>query len=346
MTKRDYYEVLGLAKGASDDDIKKAYRKLAMKYHPDRNPEDPAKAEEAFKEIKEAYETLSDNEKRESYDRYGHTQPGQNGPHGMGGAWAEMFRRFNEQQRRQRQASANRNTSIQIHLEISLEEADIGAKKIVKYKRVVGCKTCDATGSKSKSPEVCKSCNGAGAVNYEMAPGFFHQQECNVCNGRGKVAVDPCGDCNGNGVVQEETEGEFTIPAGMDDHVTIKSTGRGNQENPGIPAGDLLIRATTRHHERFHRMVADLACEIKIDPVTMMIGGTNKFKNLRGDVIEVTIPPNSEYGTKLRLKNQGMSKLNTKERGDLYVIPNIKYVTLDDEQKALLKKFKEIEDAK
>lgn len=346
MTKRDYYEVLGLAKGASDDDIKKAYRKLAMKYHPDRNPEDPAKAEEAFKEVKEAYETLSEPEKREAYDRFGHAQPGQGAHHGFGAGFAEMFRRFNEQQQRQRQASAQRNTSIQVHVEISLEEADTGAKKIISYKRHVGCKTCDATGSKSKSPETCKSCNGQGVVNYEIAPGFFHQQECNVCNGRGKVAVDPCDTCKGQGIVQEESEGEFTIPAGMDDHVTIKSTGRGNQENPSLPAGDLLIRTTTRHHERFYRMASDLGCEIKIDPITMIVGGVSKFKNLRGDTIEVIIPPNSEYGMKFRLKNQGMTKLNTNERGYLFVVPAIRYVTPTEEQKELLVKFKALEDAK
>jgi len=347
MTKRDYYEVLGLAKGATDDDIKKAYRKLAMKFHPDRNPDDPAKAEEAFKEVKEAYEHLSDPQKKEYYDRFGHNGAGQSqGTHGFGAGWADMFRRFNEMQRKQKQPSAQKNTDVVVDIDLTLEEADVGCTKKIKYKRAIGCKTCDSTGSKSKTTETCKSCSGHGRVNYEIAPGFYQQGECNVCEGRGKTVTDPCDTCKGAGVILEDTEGEFTIPAGMNENVVIKSAGRGNIEKASLPPGDLIIRADVKYHDRFQRIIDDLACEIYIDPITMMLGGVVKIKNLRGDVLEVNVNENAEYGIKMRLKGQGMSRLNSKERGDLFVIPEIRYPTVTEEQKDLLRKFKALEDAK
>lgn len=347
MSKRDYYEVLGLAKGATDEDVKKAYRKLAMKYHPDRNPDDPAKAEEAFKEVKEAYETLSEPEKRAQYDRFGHQEPGQ-GQGGFGN-FADMFRRFNEMHRRQQQQRPQFNSPVRVEVDLTLEEADLGCSKKIKYQRIVGCTACDSTGSESKKAETCKTCNGHGQVNYEIAPGFHTQGECNTCYGRGKTATDPCKVCSGAGFKHEDAEVDITIPPGMSENVVIRSSGRGNIQDASKAPGDLMVQANVAYHSSFQRIVDDLACEVNIDPITMMIGGTVKFKNLRGETLELNIKPGTEYGIKMRLKNQGMNRLNRSagnERGDLFVIPEIRYPTLTEEQTNLLRKFKEIEDAK
>lgn len=342
MTKRDYYEVLGIASDASEDDIKKAYRKLAMKYHPDRNPDDQAKAEESFKEVKEAYEHLSDGNKRAHYDNFGHSDGNANRHHGSSFDFDEMFRRHFDQARQKPQ----QNSPVQEVINLTLEEANSGLTKHIRYRRVVGCTTCDSTGSKSKKPDQCKVCSGKGMVNVRFGPALM-MQPCQACNGKGSTVTDPCGTCSGKGQVTEFAEGDIRIPPGMNENVMIRSAGRGHQENSALPPGDLLVRANIEQHHKFQRMSDDLAARLEIDVITSIIGGSVKFENLQGDVLEVTINPGTEDGSKMRLKNQGMRKLNSKEKGDLYIVPSVTYPSdLTEEQKDLLIKFKTIEDAK
>lgn len=343
MTKRDYYEVLGLAKNASDEEIKKSYRKLAMKYHPDRNPDDDGTAEAKFKEVGEAYEHLSDAKKREQYDQFGHQESGGSHSHGGFRGFSDAFHRhFNQRQQRPQQ-----NSPAQVFVDITLEEADTGiAAKRVKYKRAMGCTVCETTGSKSKSPVHCKACNGMGQVNVKMG-GFHMPMPCNACDGKGTHVTDPCDTCHGEGQTIENAEGEIRIPPGMNENVMIRAQGRGHQEDPKLPPGDLAVRVHIEDHPRFQRMIDDLATGVEVDPITAMIGGTVQLENLQGDILEVSINPGTEYGSKMRLKNQGMRRLNSSEKGDLYVVPVMKVIkTLTEEQKELLAKFKAIEDAK
>jgi molecular chaperone DnaJ len=347
MTKRDYYEVLGVSKNASEEEIKKAYRKLAMKYHPDRNLEDPTSAEAAFKEVGEAYEVLSDEKKREEYNQYGHQESGGSRSSGGFRGFAEAFHRHFHQQHQAQQAQRQFNSPAQEWVGLTLEEADAGCTKHIRYKRVIGCAPCEATGSKSKSPEKCKACNGMGQVKVQVGPNFYAAQECDACDGAGTRVNDPCTSCNGVGHTEEYAEGDIRIPPGMNENVMIRSKGRGHQEDPTKEPGDLAVRAQIYHHERFQRMVDDLACQVDVDAITAIVGGSVNVVNLQGDTLEVTIAPGTEPGQKLRLKNQGMRKLNQSAKGDLYVVPNIVYPkNLTDEQKELLAKFKEIEDAK
>lgn len=336
MNKRDYYEVLGVAKNASDDDIKKAYRKLAMKFHPDRNIDDPIGAEEKFKEVKEAFETLEDSNKRSNYDTYGHEGPQHN--HFDSSAFAEAFRRhFGQQAPRPIQ-----NSDVHLRVRITLEEANAGLVKHIKYKRVVGCATCDGTGSKSKTPSKCKACNGTGAVEQNIS-GFLMRARCNVCQGSGQSIDDPCSDCNGVGTITETREGDIRIPAGVDESVTIRANKGGNQEHVNKEPGDLLVGVIITPHERFQRMANDLACRFEVDFVTAIIGGEKTFITLSGDELVVTIPPGSSEGNQMRLKNQGMTIRNTGSKGDLYLVIGVAFPTsLSDEQKALLVKFKEL----
>jgi molecular chaperone DnaJ len=349
MTKRDYYEVLGIAKTASEEEIKKAYRSLAMKYHPDRNMDksdtEKAEVEAKFKELNEANECLSDASKRDQYDRYGHQEQGARGNHGgFGPGFAEAFRRHFNQQRKQHKPQ---NRDAVEHIEITLEEADAGCSKRVKYRRAVGCKTCDQTGSKSKSPEQCKACNGMGQVAREPMPGFRIVDTCDACQGKGVRITDPCDDCHGYGAKDEYTEGDIRIPPGMNENVMIRSSDRGHQHDISQPPGNLIIQCHILPHERFQRMADDLACQIEIDVTTAILGGTARLEVLNGDVLELNIAPGTKPGERLRLKNQGMRKLNSHEKGHLYAVVKLKFPTdLSEEQKDLLVKFQELEAAK
>jgi len=339
MSKRDYYEVLGVEKSATNDDIKKAYRKLAMKYHPDRNLDNPQDAEAKFKEVKEAFEVLEDSQKRQLYDAYGHEGPQQHGfnPNGF----AEMFRRHFRQA-----AQASGNSDARIQLTISLEEAFTGLVKHLKYRRVVGCKTCDGTGSKSKTKSVCSTCNGQGMVTQRLA-GFMAQTTCPDCGGSGQSISDPCDDCDGHGKVLDEREGDIRIPAGVRDSTIIRATGAGNVEDDKLPPGDLLVIVTVASHPSYQRMGNDLATRFEIDLVTALIGGKSTLKTLSGESIEVTIPAGTTEGKQMRLRNQGMPIMNTDKRGDLFLIVGTKFPTnLTDDQIKLLQKFKKLEDKK
>lgn len=349
MAKRDYYEILGVPRNATGDDIKKVYRSLAMKYHPDRNMDktdaEKAEVEAKFKEMNEANDCLSDVAKRDEYDRYGHQEPGRKQSSGFGPGFAEHFRRhFHQQQQRQQKPE---NRPCVEHIEITLEEADAGCEKRIKYRRAVGCKTCDMTGSKSKSPEQCKACNGMGQVAREPMPGFRIAEPCNACQGKGTRVTDPCDDCHGYGAIDDYATGDIRIPAGMNEHVMIRSSGRGHQYDLSQPPGDLIIQCHILPHERFQRMGDDLACEIEIDVVTAILGGQARLEVLNGDVLELNIEAGTNPGKQLRLKGQGMRLLNSHEKGNLYAVAKLKFPSdLTQEQKELLTKFKELEAAK
>ena len=343
MTKRDYYEVLGVAKNASEEDIKKSYRKLAMKYHPDRNPDDAVAAEASFKEVKEAYEQLSDPVKREAYDRFGHQEPGQ-GPYRGGGtsfqdAFDAMFRHARQQQVR-------RNGDVTMSIEITLEEAFAGVTKNMKYSRYVGCTPCESTGSKSKKPDQCKVCSGHGQVLRAHGNGFHSQEQCDVCLGRGTKASDPCGTCNGQGYTEVAAEGDVRLPTGCNEQIAIRSQGKGHQMDTSLPPGDLMIHVTITHHERFQRMNDHLACQGDIDVITAMLGGEIRVETIDEDLLAVSIPPGTPHGKQLRLKGKGMRKLNSGERGDLYIVTNLVFPTMTPEQKTLLEQFRDIESKK
>jgi molecular chaperone DnaJ len=339
MAKQDYYEILGVERTATQEDIKKEYRKLAMKFHPDRNTDksddEKSSAEESFKAVSEAYEVLSDPNKRAKYNQFGHQE--NNGASNGFDHFKDMFRRHFHQQQQQQQ-----NNHAQQQIEITLEEANSGCTKRIKYRRGLGCKVCDCTGSKSKSPEQCKSCSGAGQVRREIAPGFLMAETCNACQGKGTRVVDPCEACHGKGIDVVLAEGDIRIPPGMNEHTTIRSANMGHQQNPNLPPGDLLIQAIISEHPRFQRMVDDLACEVEVDVATAILGGKTNIASLEGDTLEVSIPKNSTFGKQLRLREQGMRKLNSKNKGDLYAV--IKIVlpkNLTEDQSELLRKFQE-----
>jgi molecular chaperone DnaJ len=343
MSKKDYYEVLGLDKSASDDDIKKAYRKLAMKFHPDRNKDNEAAAEEQFKEVKEAYETLSEPEKRARYDQYGFEEEGGGGHAGWAAqAFSEMFRRARGEHVR----NVRRNSDKQLLLNINLEESQFGASKRVVYQHVVSCKTCEGTGSKSKTKTTCKTCNGQGSLFMRQGNTQF-MSTCHDCGGTGTKIDDPCGDCGGHGVKVETRDGEIDIPAGVHSGVTVRIPGGGDHAIPSMPPGDLHVMIQIVPHERFKvDMSGRMFVTEKVGFVTAMIGGKVTIKNLAGDELEVSIPEGTNNGSQLRLAKQGLKRLD-KSVGDLYVEVEIEFPKdLTKEQKTLLKDFQKIEDKK
>jgi molecular chaperone DnaJ len=344
MLKRDYYEVLGVARDESPDNIKKAYRKLAMKYHPDRNLDDKESAEKNFKELNEANEVLSNPSERAEYDHHGHIDTSQK-PRRNPNAHADFFGSHFAQ--RARHNNVKLNSDIRIPIEISLEEADAGLSKIITYNRIIGCKTCDSTGSKSKKPDTCIYCGGAGYHMHSTSMGFNVANECNECRGTGKRVSDPCDDCGGTGHIVVSAEYEIQIPPGINEHVMVRGVGYGNAEFDNLQPGNLLIPIHIKNHQIFQRMADNLACKIDINFVTAIIGGDVNIENLRGSTLIVSVPPASYAGKQLKIKNQGMRKMRVDERGDLFAVVNVIYPSnISEEQKALLVKFAELEESK
>jgi molecular chaperone DnaJ len=343
MSKRDYYEVMGLDKSASEDEIKKAYRKLAMKYHPDRNKDNEQAAEEQFKEVKEAYECLSDPQKKARYDQFGFEEdagPGQGGWAAQ--AFAEMFRRATGAHTQH----VRRNADKQLILNITLEEAQFGASKRVAYQHVVACKTCEGTGSKSKTSSECKACGGQGHILRQQGNTRF-MSTCHVCHGSGVQIDDPCTDCGGHGHKVETRDGEIEIPAGIHSGVTIRVPGGGDHAITSMPPGDLHVLVQVMQHPRFKvDPSGKMFVEEHVDFVTALLGGKITIKNLAGDELEVTVPPNTINGSQLRLAKQGLKRLD-KTIGDLYIQIELRFPTsLNKEQKELLTKFRDIENLK
>jgi len=345
MAKRDYYEILGVAKNASDDELKKAYRKLAMKYHPDRNPGDK-EAEEKFKEAKEAYEILSDEARRGAYDRYGHAGVDPNAAGmgaGMGGGFADAFGDiFGEifgGGRRGGGPQVYRGADLKYALEISLEQAAGGFDTEIRVPSWETCDTCRGTGAKpGTQPKTCRTCGGNGAVR--MQQGFFSvQQTCPTCHGTGKEIADPCPSCDGVGRIRRNKTLQVKIPAGIDDGMRIRSSGNGEPGINGGPPGDLYVEIHIKPHKIFQRDGDDLHCELTIPFTTAALGGELHVPTLNGKA-EIAIPEGTQSGKTFRLRGKGIRGVRGSYPGDLYCHVVVETpVRLTEEQKDILRRF-------
>lgn len=342
MAKRDYYEILGVNRDASDDDIKKAYRKLAMQHHPDRNPDNP-KAEETFKEAKEAYEILSDPDKRASYDRFGHR--GVEGAAGAGGAgFADAFGDIFSEIFGGGRARSNvyRGADLRYNLEITLEDAARGTETKIRIPTLDACDTCHGTGAKAGTePTTCPTCNGQGQVRIQQ--GFFSlQQTCPRCSGTGKVIRDPCGTCSGQGRVKRQKTLSVKIPAGVDEGDRIRLTGEGEAGVNGGPPGDLYVVVRLKPHGVFQREENDLHCEMPISFTTAALGGEIEIPTLDGSA-KIKIPPETQTGKVFRLRGKGIKGVRSNVNGDLlcHVVVETP-VNLTARQKELLMELESI----
>lgn len=351
MAKRDYYEVIGVARTASQDDIKKAYKKLALKYHPDRNQGDKA-AEEKFKEINEAYEVLKDPQKRSMYDAGGHAafeQGGGFGGHGGfggGGGFEDfadifggMFSDFMGGRGRPQAEEINRGSDLRYNMTLSLEEAFLGGKHQVQFRTAVSCNACHGSGSKSGKVTKCGTCSGTGRTR--MQQGFFMiEQTCRTCGGTGEAISDPCSKCGGRGTVQETKSINVNIPAGVDEGSRIRVAGEGEAGSRGGRAGDLYIFISLRPHKLFTRDGNDLHCTVPIKFSTAALGGAIEVPAIDGTKVKVTIPEGTQSNTNFRLKGKGMPILKSGKFGDLIITVKVEVpVKLSKAQKDLLLQF-------
>ncbi|MBL8586759.1 MAG: molecular chaperone DnaJ [Xanthobacteraceae bacterium] len=326
MSKRDYYDVLGVQRGAGDSDLKGAYRKLAMKHHPDRNPGDKH-CEQRFKEINEAYEVLKDPDKRAAYDRYGHAAFEQGmggGPAGFGAdfasTFADIFDDFFGMGRRQgRGTGRERGADLRYNMEITLEESYHGKAAEVRIPTSMTCEVCSGTGAKSGTkPKPCPTCGGYGRVRH--AQGFFTlERTCLACQGRGQVIDDPCPACAGAGRVTRERTLSVNIPPGVEDGTRIRLGGEGEAGLRGGPAGDLYIFLSLTAHDFFQRDGADLHCRVPISMVTATLGGEFEVPTIDGGKTRVRVPEGTQSGRRFRLGAKGMPVLRSKQMGDMYV---------------------------
>ena len=355
MSKRDYYEVLGVPKNASDDDIKKAYRKLAMKYHPDRNQGDAAKnAEEKFKEAKEAYEMLSDTQKRAAYDQYGHAgvDPNMRGPgggaEGFGGfaeAFGDIFGDMFGGARggaRSGGRQVYRGSDLSYAMDITLEEAAHGKDAQIRIPAWDHCDTCHGSGAKpGTQPKTCTTCNGQGVV--QMRQGFFSvQQTCPRCHGSGKYIPEPCSSCHGQGKIKQQKTLEIKIPQGIDDGMRIRSTGNGEPSPNGGPPGDLYIEIRIRKHDVFERDGDDLHYVVPISMTRAALGGDIEVPTLLQGKAVITLPEGTQHGKQFRLRGKGIKGVRSSSAGDLYCHIQVETpVKLTEHQKKLLKQLDE-----
>lgn len=348
MAQKDLYQILGVAKSASQDEIKKAFRKLANKYHPDKNPNNKEEAEAKFKEVKNAYDILSDEQQRATYDRYGYDAVnGQQGGFGGGGGFhgfdADMFGDIFSDifggggRRSNRQAQHGRDLAYT--LELSLEEAINGTQTEIRIPTNSKCDKCNGSGATEHSKvHTCKRCNGAGQIR--MQNGFFSiAQPCPDCRGQGQTIENPCNKCNGSGRVRDFKTLKLTIPAGVDSGNRIRLNGEGEAGERGAPAGDLYVEISVRKHDIFDREGDNLICEIPISVVTATLGGEIEVPTLGGRVM-LNIPEGTQSGNTFRLKGKGVKSVNSRQTGDLYCHINVEIpVNLSERQKELLEEF-------
>ena len=352
-TKRDYYETLGVPKNASDEEIKKAYRKLAMKHHPDRNTGDSAKESEAkFKEVKEAYEMLSDAQKRAAYDQYGHAGvdpnmrggPGAEGFGGFAEAFGDIFGDVFGGARGGRQSSGRqvfRGGDLSYAMEVTLEEAADGKDAQIRIPSWDECGTCHGSGAKpGTKPITCTTCHGQGAV--QMRQGFFSvQQTCPQCHGTGKIIPEPCATCHGQGKIKNNKTLEVKIPAGIDDGMRIRSTGNGEPGTNGGPPGDLYIEVRLKKHDVFERDGDDLHCVVPVSMTTAALGGEIDVPTLKGDAA-IDIPEGTQSGKQFRLRGKGIKGVRSSYPGDLYCHVRVETpVKLTEHQRKLVKELDE-----
>ncbi len=346
---KDLYEILGAERSASPDDLKKAFRNLAKEHHPDRNPGDD-EAEHKFKEINLAYEILKDPEKRAAYDRYGHAAfDNSGGPGGAGGfdfgsgsGFADIFdEMFGEFMGGRRGRGANRRGSdLRYNLEISLEDAFGGRSAEIRVPTSVSCESCDGSGAEGGAqPVSCPTCNGAGKMRSQQ--GFFTvERTCPSCRGAGQVIDKPCQSCNGSGRTQKEKALSVKIPSGVEDGTRIRLSGEGEAGLNGAPAGDLYIFLSLTPHRLFQRDQADIFCKVPMSMTSAALGGVVEVPTIDGGKAKVNVPPGTQTGQQFRLRSKGMSVLNARQRGDMYVEARIETpVNLSRKQRELLQEF-------
>jgi molecular chaperone DnaJ len=370
MAKRDYYEVLGIEKNASQSEIKKAYRKLAMKYHPDKN-KDNKEAEEMFKEASEAYEVLSDEQKRQRYDQYGRAgMEGAFGGHGftwddfshagdfsdlfggegLGGIFESIFgSSFGGSNRRRSSRQANRGEDLQISLSLTLEEIATGVEKKIKISVKDKCETCNGTGSENGDVKTCTQCHGSGRV-MQMTRSLFGQMQtavmCPTCHGEGKIIKNRCKKCNGEGRIQKTKTIKVNIPAGIQEGQYIRLRGLGNIGRRGGSAGDVLVHVKEKEHDIFQRQDADLICEFPISFSQAALGTEIECPTLQGKV-KIKIPAGTQSGKIFRLRSQGLPHVNSSYKGDLYVkVIVITPTKLSAKERKLLEELSQFDAAK
>ena len=356
MSKRDFYEVLGVSRGADEKELKSAYRKLAKQYHPDTNKDD-ATAEAKFKEVSEAYDILKDPQKRAAYDQFGHQAfEGGGGPGGPGGfgpdfsssmsdIFEDLFGEFmggggQGRGRGRGGSSAERGSDLRYNMEIELTEAYEGKTAQIRVPTSVKCDVCDGSGAKpGTSPTTCTTCGGVGQVRAQQ--GFFTiQRTCPTCHGRGQMITDPCADCSGQGRVTKDRTLSVNIPAGVEDGTRIRLSGEGEAGVRGGPSGDLYIFVSIRPHDFFQRDGADLYCRVPIAMTTAALGGDIEVPTIDGKKVRVTIPDGAQSGKQFRLKTKGMPVLRSKQMGDLHIQVTVETpVNLSKRQKELLQEF-------
>jgi len=347
MAKRDYYEVLGISRTASADEIKKSYRRLAMKHHPDRNKDDSS-AEGKFKEAKEAYEVLSDADKRATYDRFGHEglssrsgAAGGFGAEGFGDIFGDVFGDIFGGGRQRGGKQVFRGADLGYELRLDLENAVSGDTVTIDVPTRVSCETCNGSGAKKGTkPVKCSTCGGVGQVR--MQQGFFSiQQTCPACKGAGTTIGDPCDDCHGRGRVHKTKTLSVKVPAGVDDGDRIRLSGEGEAGRNGGPPGDLYVEIRVRSHKLFTRDGADLACEVPISMATAAIGGEVELPTLDGHV-SLKVPAGTQSDKVFRLRGKGVTTVRDARKGDLFAKVSVETpVNLTAEQKDLLQRFDE-----
>ena len=353
MAKQDYYELLGVDRNASESELKSAFRKMAMKYHPDRNPDNPD-AEKSFKEVNEAYDILKDGQKRAAYDQFGHEafeggMGGGGNPQGFASGFSDIFdqmfgdlgggRRSNN--------SGNRGSDLRYNLSISLEEAFTGRQAEVKVPTAVVCDSCDGSGAEAGSkPITCRTCQGSGRVRAQQ--GFFTiERTCGTCGGAGQVIDNPCGKCRGTGRIQKEKNLDVNIPAGVEEGTRIRLTGEGEAGSRNGPPGDLYIFLSVEEHQIFTREGGDIYCHVPLTMSLAALGGQVEVPTLGGGRARINIPAGTQGGRQFRLRGKGMSILRRSDRGDLYVEAGVETpVNLSKEQKKLMEKFSELTNEK
>ena len=346
MAKRDYYEVLGVSKSASADEIKKAYRRLAMKFHPDRNKDDSDGAERKFKEAKEAYEVLKDSEKRATYDQFGHDGlragaggAGGFGAEGFGDIFGDVFGDIFGGGRRAGGSQVFRGADLGYELKLDLENAVAGDTVEIDVPTQVSCSGCGGSGArKGSEPVKCTTCGGAGQVR--MQQGFFSvQQTCPACKGAGTTIADPCDECHGRGRIRKTRTLSVKVPAGVDDGDRIRLSGEGEAGRNGGPSGDLYVEIRVRKHRLFERDGANLACEVPISFATATLGGEVELPTLDGHV-SLKIPSGTQSGKVFRLRGKGVTTVRDPRQGDLFAQVAVETpVNLTGEQRELLERF-------
>ena len=364
MAKRDYYEILGLARGANETDVKNAFRKLAKVHHPDINKGNK-ESEVKFKELNEAYQCLSDPQKRAAYDQFGHAAfEGGQGGHGFGGDFSssmsdifdDLFGDFMGAQggaRRPGGASGGRarggrerGDDLRYNMEVALGEAFSGKTAEIRVPTSVVCETCTGTGARAGTrPSVCNTCHGAGKVRSSHGGFFTIERTCAICQGRGEVIDNPCGTCSGSGRTTKERKLSVNIPAGVEDGTRIRLAGEGEAGMRGGPSGDLYIFLSVKPHEFFQRDGADIFCRVPISMVSAALGGSVEVPTLEGGRTRVKIPEGSESGKQFRLKGKGMPVLRAKTTGDMYIQIEVETPkNLNRRQRELLSEFEKTSD--